>query len=43
MIVHELCHMVSPKHDETFFRILRRILPDWEKRKTKLEKTLFSL
>ena len=37
VIVHELCHLVYPNHDKTFYRLMKNILPDWEKRKEKLE------
>lgn len=37
VIVHELCHLVYPKHDESFYWLLGRILPDWVERKEKLE------
>lgn len=41
VIVHELCHLLHPHHDKAFFRLLKKILPDWEKRKERLEKALF--
>jgi len=37
VIVHELCHMIYPHHDKAFYQKLRRVLPDWEVRKEKLE------
>lgn len=37
VIIHELCHLKMPYHNRAFFDLLERILPDWEKRKTKLE------
>ena len=40
VIIHELCHLVHPHHDRGFYRLLRRILPDWEKRKERLEKVV---
>lgn len=40
VIAHELCHMVHPNHTTQFFRLLQRIMPDWEKRKTRLERVL---
>lgn len=39
VVVHELCHLKYPKHDYSFYRLLGRIMPDWEKRKQRLEKT----
>lgn len=37
VIIHELCHLKFPFHNSAFFDLLQRILPDWEKRKLKLE------
>ena len=40
VITHELCHIDHPHHGSTFFDQLRRVMPDWEKRKLKLERQL---
>ena len=40
VIIHELCHLLYPHHDRKFYRLLGRILPDWEKRKERLEKVV---
>lgn len=37
VFVHELCHLVHPQHDKDFYRLLSRLLPDWELRKKRLE------
>lgn len=37
VIVHELCHLVHPNHDKTFYRLMESILPDWRRRKERLE------
>ena len=37
VIVHELCHVVSPNHDKVFYRLLAKVLPDWGDRKERLE------
>jgi len=37
VIVHELCHLVHPNHDKSFYRLISSIMPDWRKRKEKLE------
>jgi predicted metal-dependent hydrolase len=40
VILHELCHLLFPNHNRKFFRLLGRLLPDWEKRKERLEKVI---
>ncbi len=40
VLVHELCHMIHPQHGTQFQALLRRILPDWEKRKERLERVI---
>ena len=40
VVVHELCHLIYPHHNIKFYELLTRILPDWEKRKDKLEHSL---
>ena len=40
VIIHELCHLLCPHHDRKFYHLLGRILPDWEKRKERLEKVI---
>jgi len=40
VITHELCHIVHNHHGVAFINLLERIMPDWEKRKTMLEKIL---
>lgn len=37
VIVHELCHIVHPNHGKAFYHLMNTILPDWEKRKERLE------
>jgi predicted metal-dependent hydrolase len=39
VIVHELCHVVEPNHSPRFLRLLRRFMPDWERRKEILERS----
>lgn len=37
VIVHELCHLVHSYHDDRFYKLLKKVLPDWQKRKEQLE------
>lgn len=37
IIVHELCHLLYPKHNKLFFHKLTRLMPDWKTRKMRLE------
>ena len=38
VIVHELCHLKHPHHNEAFYNLLTYYLPDWDKRRKLLEK-----
>ncbi|MGM7698350.1 M48 family metallopeptidase [Microbacterium sp. A84] len=40
VIVHELCHRAVPNHSREFFELLTRVMPDWERRKARLERAL---
>lgn len=37
VITHELCHLKFHDHSPRFYRTLSRVLPDWERRKERLE------
>ena len=37
VIAHELCHIAEPHHGAAFYRLLGRVMPDWEERKARLE------
>lgn len=40
VVTHELCHLEHRNHDAGFFRLLGRVMPDWEIRKQRLETVL---
>jgi len=40
VITHELCHLKHRQHDAAFYRLLEQRMPDWQKRKHKLELAL---
>lgn len=40
VVTHELCHLKHRDHDAGFFRLLGQLMPDWEKRKHRLETSL---
>ncbi|MCL1476041.1 M48 family metallopeptidase [Argonema antarcticum] len=37
VITHELCHVTEPHHGAAFYHLLERVMPDWERRKLRLE------
>lgn len=40
VITHELCHISEPHHGAAFFDLLNKIMPDWERRKQRLERVM---
>lgn len=40
VITHELCHIDHPHHGPAFYELLKRVMPDWEARKLKLERQM---
>jgi predicted metal-dependent hydrolase len=36
IIIHELTHLVHPRHDKDFWACIERALPDWRERKEQL-------
>jgi predicted metal-dependent hydrolase len=37
VVTHELCHLKHPHHGKEFYALLDRVMPDWRKRKERLE------
>jgi hypothetical protein len=40
VITHELCHLKYHDHGPDFYKLLEKVMPDWERRKHKLELAL---
>ncbi len=40
VIMHELCHLKYQEHSPRFFRLLQRCMPDWQRRKQRLESAI---
>ena len=40
VITHELCHVAEPHHGPAFYELLDKIMPDWERRKQRLEQAM---
>ena len=40
VITHELCRLAQPHHGAGFFKLLQQVMPDWERRKARLERIL---
>jgi len=40
VITHELCHVTEPNHGAAFYELLGRVMPDWERRKLRLERAM---
>lgn len=40
VITHELCHVAEPNHGPRFFALLTQVMPDWPRRKQRLERIM---
>ena len=40
VVIHELCHLIHHNHSSDFYQLLERTMPDWPRRKHKLEMAL---
>jgi len=40
VITHELCHLIHHDHSPRFYQLLEKMMPDWQRRKHKLELAL---
>ena len=40
VVTHELCHLRYRDHDARFYRLLGQVMPDWQRRKERLEAAL---
>jgi predicted metal-dependent hydrolase len=39
VIIHELCHLIHHNHTKAFYNLQKKMMPDWEKWKERLDKT----
>jgi predicted metal-dependent hydrolase len=42
VVLHELCHLVHEGHNPKFYHLLDVLMPDWKKRKERLEKVILT-
>lgn len=40
VIIHELCHLIIPSHNQQFYALLSDKMPDWERWKERLERSM---
>ena len=40
VITHELCHVQETHHGTAFIELLYKVMPDWERRKPRLERAM---
>jgi len=41
VIVHELCHLIEHNHSTTFYKLMSKIMPDWEEKRDALNRFEF--
>ena len=41
VIMHELCHVKFFNHGKNFYNLLNKVMPDWQRRKKRLEEIVF--
>ena len=42
IVVHELCHLIEPSHDQRFQAYMTRFLPDWKERRRRMRERKFN-
>ncbi len=42
IVVHELCHLIEPSHDQRFQAYMTRFLPDWRERRRRMRERKFN-
>ncbi|WP_028280360.1 SprT family zinc-dependent metalloprotease [Arthrobacter sp. H5] len=40
VITHELCHLLIPSHSRNFYELQETVMPDWQRRKERLERIM---
>jgi predicted metal-dependent hydrolase len=40
VLTHELCHLKQADHSKAFYQLMRTVMPDWERRKLRLERAM---
>lgn len=43
VILHELCHLAEHNHSERFYRLMKQVMPGWEKVKNRLDARAFQI
>ena len=40
VVIHEMCHLIHPNHGRAFYDLQKKMMPDWDKWKLRLEQML---